>query len=147
MYDNRIAGFFGEYRWLSNFWPCEITYDSIAFSSVEHAYVYAKCVLSPEQLDKLLASTPGGAKRLGRTAPVNPQFSQNKLAIMKKLLEIKFSHINLQQKLIDTHPAALIEVNNWGDTFWGVNEQGTGLNHLGYLLEEVRDSYREYLLK
>lgn len=142
MYDNRIAGFFGEYRWLSNFWPCEVCYNNITFPSVEHAYVYAKCILTDKQLNELLNLTPGGAKRLGRTAPANPQFSQNKLAIMKKLLEIKFSHSTLQKQLIATYPAALIEVNNWGDTFWGVNEQGSGLNHLGVLLEQVRDAYR-----
>jgi ribA/ribD-fused uncharacterized protein len=143
MYEQRIAGFFGEYRWLSNFWPCEVLYNNIAFPSVEHAYVYAKCELTTEQVDVLLQSSPGAAKRLGRTAPVNAQFSQNKLAIMKQLLKIKFSHGLLKQKLLDTHPRALIEVNFWGDTFWGVNEQGTGLNHLGVLLEEVREHLLE----
>lgn len=143
MYDQRIAGFFGEYRWLSNFWPCEVRYDNLIFPSVEHAYVYAKCYLDCKQLDQLLESSAGQAKRLGKQARIKPSFELNKLEIMKQLLLAKFSQASLQEKLLSTHPKALIEVNSWNDTFWGVNEQGTGLNHLGVLLQEVRDIYRE----
>lgn len=142
MYDTRIAGFFGEYRWLSNFWPCQVYYDNHVFPSVEHAYVYAKCELSEAQFLTLLELTPGAAKRLGRSAVLKPSFEQNKLVIMKQLLKSKFSDSTLQKQLVDTDPRTLIEVNSWNDTFWGVNEHGSGLNHLGVLLEEVRDFYK-----
>ena len=41
--------------------------------------------------------------------------------------------------LIKTAPAHLIEGNTWHDTFWGVYN-GKGLNYLGRILEEIRDS-------
>ena len=37
-----ILEFQGEYRWLSNFSPCEIILDGITYKSVEHAYMSAK---------------------------------------------------------------------------------------------------------
>lgn len=141
MYNNRIAGFFGEYRWLSNFWYCDVYFNDILFPSVEHAYVYAKCYLSEEQVTQLLSSTPGEAKQLGKQADIKPDFEFAKIAIMKKLLLSKFSNPVLQQKLIDTKNSNLIEVNNWNDTFWGVTVEGNGLNTLGNLLEEVRQHY------
>lgn len=33
----------------------------------------------------------------------------------------------------------IIEVNNWGDTYWGVCN-GIGDNHLGKILMKIRDN-------
>lgn len=141
MMQDRIAGFYGEYRWLSNFWLCDIELNDIIFPSVEHAYVYSKVHLTDNELVDLLASTPGQAKRIGKKAKLKADFDINKVAIMKKLLLIKFDIPYLQQKLLDTKTASLIEVNNWNDRFWGVDTNGNGLNTLGRLLEEVREFY------
>lgn len=140
-YDNRIAGFFGEHRWLSNFWLCSVCYDDILFASVEHAYVYAKVYLSDAELQYMRSCSPGDAKRIGRIKTLKSDFEANKVQIMKHLLLSKFSESSLQRQLLSTGTASLIEVNNWNDTFWGVDEQGNGLNMLGNLLEEVRDHY------
>ena len=40
--DNYIKGFFGEYRWLSNFEPCKVFYEGFEYSSSENAYQAAK---------------------------------------------------------------------------------------------------------
>ena len=42
-----------------------------------------------------------------------------------------------KQKLIDTGDIELVEVNSWGDTFYGVCN-GVGENHLGKLLMKIR---------
>ena len=140
-YDNRIAGFFGEHRWLSNFWSCDVCYDDITFPSVEHGYVYAKVHLSSAEHNYMLSCSPGDAKRIGKIKMIKPDFEHNKVAIMKELLLSKFKESSLQQQLLSTGTASLVEANNWGDTFWGVDEQGNGLNMLGNLLEEVREHY------
>jgi len=37
-----ILGFSGDYRWLSNFYPVDIEFESEHYPSVEHAYQAAK---------------------------------------------------------------------------------------------------------
>ena len=54
-FENPILGFFGEHRWLSNFWSAKIILDEIEFPTAEHAYVYSKGFFSEEQLKTLLA--------------------------------------------------------------------------------------------
>lgn len=44
-----IKGFFCQYRWLSNFWPCKVEYDGHKFKSVEQAYQYAKAVTDEDK--------------------------------------------------------------------------------------------------
>lgn len=38
-----IREFNGDYRWLSNFSPCNVTIDGLTYPSVEHAYQSQKC--------------------------------------------------------------------------------------------------------
>lgn len=135
-----IRGFFGNYRWLSNFWPATVLVHGISFPTVEHAYVYSKVELSEDELEEMLLGTPGQAKAIGRMKPLRPDFDSVKVEIMLGLLRKKFSDTNadLKQRLIDTGDAELVEVNNWHDTFWGVNLQGVGLNNLGKSLMAVR---------
>lgn len=137
-----ISGFNGEYRWLSNFWPCQITYEGIAYASVEHAYQAAK-TLDPKKRQQIAdLPSPGAAKRAGKDIVLRPDWEKVKLRIMKELLELKFNkheHLVLCDMLRQTKGQELVEDNNWGDTFWGICK-GQGKNHLGKLLMEVRDS-------
>lgn len=137
-----ISEFQGKYRWLSNFWPCEVILDGEKYSSVELAYVAAKT------LDKNIRSqiqeckTPGQAKRFGRTLKLRNDWDNIKLFIMEDLLRQKFAkRSELGNKLIATGEQQLIEGNNWGDRFWGVC-RGRGLNHLGKLLMKIRNEIR-----
>jgi N-glycosidase YbiA len=142
-----IDRFDGEYRWLSNFWlaPIEIGEWDIVFPSVEHAYQAAKHRLDQpwahrQQALREIAEmpTPGMAKRAGRLIDVRPDWPYAKLPIMRKLIRKKFEmHHYLEQKLVATGNAELIEGNTWGDTYWGVC-RGRGENHLGKLLMEQR---------
>ena len=49
-----------------------------------------------------------------------------------------YQNDDLADCLVDTGDQPLIEGNTWGDRFWGVCG-GTGMNHLGRLLMEVRE--------
>lgn len=138
-----ITSFFGEYRFLSNFWPCEVFLDGMLFKSVEHAYVAAKTE------DLMIRSiiqniqTPSQAKHYGRTVRLRKDWEEVKLPIMRNLLEQKFQNPELKQLLQKTKPMQLIEGNSWGDKFWGQCPLGDGKNHLGKMLMEIRDNIFE----
>lgn len=146
--DKEIKGFFGEYRFLSNFWPARVLLDGDEYQSVENAYQAAK--YKKETRDYLRKCTAKEAIIFVRENPIG-NFSKEgwdrvKLEIMRKLLIQKFDRdINPEnyEKLKETGNKYLEEANYWGDTYWGVNksdaeEKGVGENNLGKLLMEVR---------
>lgn len=151
-----IGPFSGEFDFLSNFYPAKIVLsdDGIEYRSVEHAYQAWK--FAPGSRQRLLiqasSTTPGQAKRIGAKAVLAPRAEVNPEGLTTKgrvkemfyLLIQKFSHSDnpeLHQKILDTGHARLVEVNSWGDTFWGVCG-GVGENKLGDLLMLVREAQR-----
>ena len=138
-----INEFQGEYRWLSNFWPCYLIYQDILYPSVEHAYQATKV----ENVDIKTAikncQTPADAKDFFEVQGVRPDPGwtiPKKLGIMEELLKIKFGGKDpfLTRALLETCDADIIEGNTWNDTFWGVCN-GSGENNLGRLLMKVRE--------
>jgi ribA/ribD-fused uncharacterized protein len=142
--DGPIDSFKGPYAFLSNFHPAPVSLDEDVYPTVEHAYQAAK-TLSPDERTKVRnASTPGQAKRMGRKVTFRSDFDLIKIDVMYNLLKAKFAWYDLQSFLMDTGSRELIEGNEWGDTFWGVDRRtGTGRNHLGKLLMRVRSEIRE----
>jgi len=138
---NAITEFKGEYRWLSNFYPCDVTWASLHFPSVEHAYQAAK--FNDVDVQRSFQNlTAGEAKRQGRDKrlKIRPDWDKIKLDVMEYLLTQKFLNHELRRRLLATQDAELVEGNWWGDKFWGVCE-GEGLNHLGKLLMKIRDDH------
>lgn len=138
-----IESFTGQYRWLSNFWPCLVTLDGVQYSTVERAYQAAK-TLDPIARDAIrFTHTPGRAKLLGRQLVLREDWSSVRLGIMESLVREKFSDPLLGCYLRETAPRRLVEGNDWGDDFWGAtrNPSGrlTGQNHLGEILTRVRE--------
>ncbi len=135
---NVIDKFEGQYRFLSNFWPCEVELDGLPYKSTEAAYQAAKTLDEAEREEIRHAKTAAATKKLGRKICLRPDWERVKLGIMRDLIRQKFTkHEVLKQRLIDTNPAELIEGNYWNDKFWGVCN-GEGDNHLGRILMEVR---------
>lgn len=133
-----IDSFQGEFRWLSNFWPCEVELDGLTFRSVEAGYVAAKT--TDIEIRKHIQSleTSGKCKAFGKTMDLRSDWEDVRLDIMESLLVQKFSKDSeLGNKLIETYPRQLIEGNYWKDVFWGVCE-GKGKNNLGKLLMKIR---------
>ena len=140
--DGIIAGFFGIFRWLSNFYPLEngVCLDEIYYPSVEN--VFQACKWPHDQREQFTTCSPGQAKRLGKLAP---NFDQKKWT--KKKYELMFElnwqkyHNNpiLRSKLILTEGFHLEERNNWSDRFWGTDVNGIGENNLGIILMTIRD--------
>lgn len=133
-----IGPFQGDYRFLSNFWPAKVTLDGVEYPTVEHAYVAAKTLNNELRASVLACASPGDAKRLGRRFSLRPDWDDVKLGVMESLLRQKFAITALKAKLVATHPHELVELNTWGDTFWGVC-RGSGANHLGRLLMMIRE--------
>mgnify|MGYP001766385285 CR=1 FL=1 len=137
-----IDKFFIEYRFLSNFWPCEIEYEGITYPSVEHAYQASKTNYQLYKYKIARHLTASQAKHLGSRINIKPEHEHQKVDIMKTLLLSKFSYPDLQQKLLDTGNELIMEGNTWHDNFWGsctCDKCGNkGKNILGKLLMEVR---------
>ena len=107
------------------------------YPSVECAYQAAK-TRNPLERRAFITATSSSAKRLGKTVTVSADWEQRKIGVMLQLLRQKFAKEPYRTRLLETRGAALVEANYWGDRFWGVCK-GEGLNHLGRLLETVRD--------
>lgn len=145
LFENEIKGFSGEYRFLSNFFPCKIILYGLQYPSVEHAYVACK----HQEYDliehnKMVVMSAGQVKRYGRLIPIRKNWDSIKTAVMLGLLRKKFSNElnpDLVTLLLATENAYIEETNLWGDVFWGVSH-GKGLNVLGNLLMTVREELR-----
>jgi ribA/ribD-fused uncharacterized protein len=140
-----IDSFKDEYRFLSNFYPCVVEFEGRCYSSVEHAYQAAKTTNELDRIRIQGMTTPGRAKRLGRTVVIRSDWDSMRLDIMRSLVEQKFADSELARMLNDTGNQELVEGNTWGDTFWGVCK-GVGENHLGRILMGVRDANRIFFL-
>lgn len=140
-----ISSFFGEYRFLSNFWPLEtpvrLIEDDALYYSVESAYQASKT--KDKTIRALIAGSDAKmAKQIGKKIEKIPGFDDFKFYIMSDLVKQKFDNNHeLRKKLIETGDAELIEGNNWGDKYWGQCPIGNGSNYLGVILMCLRDSY------
>jgi len=145
-----IDRFVGDYAFLSNFYPCEISFvftgdafkPTVKAPSVEHAYQAQKATNIWDVLKVVNCYKAGDAKRMGRNIKIRPEWEAIKLEVMEDLLRLKFKSPVLLKMLLATGDHELVEGNTWGDIYWGVCGKG-GQNHLGRLLMMLRDEYRE----
>jgi ribA/ribD-fused uncharacterized protein len=132
-----IRGFCGEYRWLSNFWPCIIHGACHDYPSAEHAYQAAKAPANKRYL--FTTGTPAQAKHLGSTFNLDRNaWDARKESVMLAAVRLKFKDPELASKLLATNQRYLEELNVWKDAEWGVYN-GVGQNKLGHILMKVRD--------
>lgn len=142
--DKQVRGFFGLFRFLSNFFPAKVHYEGLDYPSVEHAYQAAKW--PPHKRQEFTMITAGQAKKLGKKAPKLDvkEWDEKKYNIMAVLVLQKFlMNQPLKEMLLATEDAYLEETNHWGDVWWGVNEDGEGKNNLGRILMGVRETIRK----
>lgn len=144
-----IFGFQGDYRFLSNFWPAEVVSFQLTFASVEHAYQSGKQQMhdAKELFSTKNKLTAGQAKRLGKQLPIRPGWDDFAPIYMRELVLQKFTkHADLRELLLATGDRHIYELNNWGDTFWGVvtDKHGrlSGFNTLGNILMETREKVK-----
>ena len=143
--DLRITYFRGRFAFLSNFFPCLVSYGGVVFKSVEHAYQYSKAVspASNEALAVMTAPTAKQAKALGRWLVMRPDWELIRISVMEELLRSKFTNPELRKLLAATGSTPIISGGQHHETFWGVclcphcSDQ-LQHNHLGKLLMKIR---------
>lgn len=135
-----INKFRNKYAFLSNFYPCDVTYEGLKFKSVESAFQAAK---TPNIEDRkvFVNLSARDAKKQGRSLMLRSDWEKIKEEVMYKCLQSKFSNEDLKKALIETYPNELVETNTWGDIYWGVYNK-IGDNRLGKLLMQLRDELR-----
>lgn len=144
-----------EYCWLSNFYEQDkllylnILNNKIPFNSVESAFQSIKLLYLVNNMPDL--DLINNFKYFSTLSKANAKYAGNKLLIniknwdndrldnMKELIIRKFTNNNLKEKLIATGNKKLIEFCT-GSKFWGVDKYGNGDNHLGIIIENVRNS-------
>lgn len=151
-FTHSVKGFFGEYRWLSNFWLATVDFEGLQYPSTEAAYQSAKTLdLSLRKKFANLGSDDSenttymkigrAAKRLGKQIQIRPDWEDVKKSVMLSVIREKFKHPELSALLLSTGNAYLEETNSWNDIYWGVCN-GIGENNLGKILMQVRDEIR-----
>ncbi len=156
--DNNIKGFFGNYKFLSNFELCNVWYEGGSYPSSENAYQAAK--IYPEwRIDELMECSPMESKilwkkyvRMDKSAE---EWDARKYDVMSVILFDKFyRNKDLRQKLIDTEDKYLEETLHWHDNYWGNcicekchivtpnSEHWSGQNNLGIILMKIREFWK-----
>lgn len=136
----------GAEGFLSNLFLHEIEFEGRKFACAEFAYQFGK-PKTPSVAEWLMAAPKPRFCALAAHAllpyDVHENWDRDKVHRMRSLLREKFGarHLWLQQQLLDTGDAVLIEDSST-DAFWGIGPSGKGKNMLGKLLMEVRDGLR-----
>jgi len=138
---HNVKGFVGDYRWLSNFFPCPVDYEGLRYLSSEAAYQASK--LTPAERPVFTTLDPDAAKHLAHASKFDAAaWDARKDRVMREVLWAKFSqHPELAKQLLATGDKYLEETNLWNDPYWGVYH-GQGQNVLGRLLMETRTRLR-----
>jgi len=127
--------FRGKYWFLSNFYPCKVSFGGMEFACVEAGFQAMKCANKEDR--KLFVGINGAeAKKLGRKVKMRADWEKVKDDVMFALVSQKFENPTLKAKL-KAIEGDIVENNDWNDTYWGVC-RGRGLNKLGKILMEVR---------
>jgi ribA/ribD-fused uncharacterized protein len=139
--DKKICGFFGEFRFLSNFEYAPTYYEGILYPTSENAYQAAKIV--PEQRAAFVTCSAAASKKLWKTLTRldkdSAEWDARKLDVMNIIVFDKFyRNKDLRVKLLNTHNKYLEETLHWCDVFWGVDIRKGGENNLGKILTKVR---------
>lgn len=132
-----ILGFFGPYRFLSNFHFVNVELDGEIYRTTEHAYQAAKTLDTEERRKIRDLLQPREARQAGQRLQLRPNWDKLKIDVMTELSIQKYAKPPLSAMLLETGDAYLEETNTWGDKFWGVCG-GYGENNLGKILMQVR---------
>lgn len=129
-----------EFAWLSNFYMCPFKFNGGTWPSAEHAYQAMKFEGSFSHYHRIhRAKTTYEAKQLGKFPEMVSNWDSRKLDVMAQIIHAKFQAPHLRTWLQDTAPHELVHLAGW-DNYWGNGPYGKGLNHLGKILMEERNT-------
>lgn len=140
-----IYRFRGNYNWLSNFYPVKIKLKDIVYPSVENAYqsmknnnIYWKHYCRD--------NSPKDVKIKSKTIKIRKNWDNIKIKCMEFCLIQKYQQEPFKTLLKKTKNENILEGNDWGDSFWGVDltvNPNYGENNLGRLIMDIRKKLYE----
>jgi ribA/ribD-fused uncharacterized protein len=133
-----------KYGWMSNFYAAPIKGpNDLVWVTNEHAYQACKTTDSRWQERIRNAAGPAKARRLGRGAPLRPDWNQLRYGVMLRVNRAKYTQYpDLAAKLLATGTQELVEDTPW-DSYWGHGRDGCGQNTMGRVLSVIRDELRK----
>ena len=133
---------------LDSFSAFSIEYNGLLFVTAEHLYQARKFEMTNQTLFEEIrcARAPQYAKTIAHLKDneqyVREDWDAVKVEIMRDICALKLSqHPYLKNKLIESGGVPLAEFSK-SDSFWGIGEDGSGLNMLGHIWEELRASIK-----
>jgi ribA/ribD-fused uncharacterized protein len=132
------------FGWLSNFSPHAIEMKGLVWPTVEHYYQAQKFAGTEHEERIRQAPFPLEAKTLAHdgSQAIRADWDAVKLGVMREAVRTKFeTHPDLREALLATGDEELME-DAPDDYYWGRGADGTGANHLGKILMEVRSLLR-----
>jgi ribA/ribD-fused uncharacterized protein len=134
-------------NWFSNMLEMDtpLVYKGIEYKTVENFYQAMKTTYHSER-KKIASMNPYDAKKYAKTMGKRLNWTKEfKLLAMEYGLKHKFKKgTTWHDKLMSTEDSEIIEWNNWGDIFWGIDVRtNKGENHLGKLLMKIRKGYND----
>ncbi|ABD55714.1 NADAR family protein [Jannaschia sp. CCS1] len=130
------------YAEFSNFAPFGVEMEGVYWRTVEHYFQAMKFDDATHRERIRTARKPKDAKASGMTRAValRADWDEVKDAIMQAAVFRKFqTHAVPRDLLLGTGSAQIVE-NAPMDAYWGCGPDGRGLNKLGRILMDVRDS-------
>lgn len=139
-----IKGFFGDYRFLSNFYDSPVYYEGLLYRSSECAYQAAK--LLPHYRSALQSVSAATSKKIWKSFGEDSLYDNcaeewdgRKYDVMSSIVFEKFlRNKTLRNRLLLTGNRYLEELNWWKDQTWGVDIKLGGKNWLGIILMNTR---------
>lgn len=137
-------------NWFSNMLPFNkpLIHEGIIYKTVENFYQAMKIGNNYNNLrHEISRMTPHESKKCFKDYPdkfivLDVWCNAKKCMVMRFALDYKFERgTSWSKELVATGTSEIVEVNNWGDTFWGydINKQ-QGQNMLGKMLMEIRSN-------
>jgi ribA/ribD-fused uncharacterized protein len=137
------------HKTFSNFYRHRIEHEGCVYNTLEAAFQASKFrgredfATIREAFSKLEtgleAKRMASRKNMPMTEPEMEAWADDRIAVMARLLWIKFQDPQLRCNLMSTSGKDLVESPQRGDKFWGGNRAGEGLNVHGRLLSVVRE--------
>lgn len=146
--ESNVKGFFGNYRFLSNFYDAPVYYEGLLYRSSECAYQAAK--LLPHYRSSLQNVSAASSKKMWKSFGDDSlydncpeEWDDRKYDVMSGIVFDKFLRNSaLRNKLMETGDRYLEELNWWKDAWWGVDTKLGGLNNLGKILMKCREFWK-----
>lgn len=137
--EQQAPSFRGDKYYLSNMYACPVTMEidgkTCKFGCAEAAYQAHRFPGRAHEFEPLNGYE---AKKKAQTGG-RSDWHQVNVSVMRSVLAAKFGQNPDLMARLKAEPGELVEINTWGDRFWGVCG-GKGENTLGKLLMELRDT-------